>query len=178
MTARAITRCLPILALTRFMVATGTIIFIWENDLQQPTAMVGIIFSTGSPQSIRSTVVIAATVGSWGLALADILDQMKPYLITSQVEYARCNESVFEAELGAENFVDLPPAVQEFHRQDAPPVWSGLVEVERGTSMFAKIIATVFGFPQTGSDVSLAVTVDRMLDRAGQPQERWTRSFD
>jgi hypothetical protein len=156
MTARAMTRCLPILALTRFMVATGTIIFIWENDLQQPAAM----------------------VGSWDLALADILDQMKPYLITSQVEYARCNESVFEAELGAENFVDLPPAVQEFHRQDAPPVWSGLVEVERGTSMFAKIIATVFGFPQTGSDVSLAVTVDRMLDRAGQPQERWTRSFD
>ena len=150
------TRCLPILALTRFMVATGTIIFIWENDLQQPTAM----------------------VGSWGLALADILDQMKPYLITSQVEYARCNESVFEAELGAENFVDLPLAVQEFHRQDAPPVWSGLVEVERGTSMFAKIIATVFGFPQTGSDVPLAVTVDRMLDRAGQSQERWTRSFD
>jgi hypothetical protein len=156
MTARAITRCLPILALTRFMVATGTIIFIWENDLQQPAAM----------------------VGSWDLALADILDQMKPYLITSQVEYARCNESVFEAELGAENFVDLPLAVQEFHRQDAPPVWSGLVEVERGTSMFAKIIATVFGFPQTGSDVSLAVTVDRMLDRAGQSQERWTRSFD
>ena len=103
---------------------------------------------------------------------------MKPYAITSQVEYARCNESVFEAELGAENFVDLPPAVQEFHRQDAPPVWSGLVEVERGKSMFAKIIATVFGFPQTGSDVPLAVTVDRMLDRAGQPQERWTRSFD
>ncbi|EDZ42309.1 conserved hypothetical protein [Rhodobacteraceae bacterium HTCC2083] len=156
MTARAITRCLPILALTRFMVATGTIIFIWENDLQQPAAM----------------------VGSWDLALADILDQMKPYLITSQVEYARCNESVFEAELGAENFVDLPLAVQEFHRQDAPPVWSGLVEVERGTSMFAKIIATVFGFPQTGSDVPLAVTVDRMLDRAGQSQERWTRSFD
>jgi hypothetical protein len=156
MTARAMTRCLPILALTRFMVATGTIIFIWENDLQQPAAM----------------------VGSWDLALADILDQMKPYLITSQVEYARCNESVFEAELGAENFVDLPLAVQEFHRQDAPPVWSGLVEVERGTSMFAKIIATVFGFPQTGSDVSLAVTVDRMLDRAGQSQERWTRSFD
>ncbi|HCW83906.1 MAG TPA: hypothetical protein DHC76_07840 [Rhodobacteraceae bacterium] len=118
------------------------------------------------------------TVGSWGLALADILDQMKPYVITSQVEYARCNESVFEAELGAENFVDLPLAVQEFHRQDAPPVWSGLVEVERGTSMFAKIIATVFGFPQTGSDVPLAVTVDRMLDRAGQSQERWTRSFD
>ena len=156
MTARAMTRCLPILALTRFMVATGTIIFIWENDLQQPAAM----------------------VGSWDLALADILDQMKPYLITSQVEYARCNESVFEAELGAENFVDLPLAVQEFHRQDAPPVWSGLVEVERGTSMFAKIIATVFGFPQTGSDVSLAVTVDRMLDRAGQSQERWKRSFD
>ena len=156
MTARAMTRCLPILALTRFMVATGTIIFIWENDLQQPAAM----------------------VGSWDLALADILDQMKPYLITSQVEYARCNESVFEAELGAENFVDLPLAVQEFHRQDAPPVWSGLVEVERGTSMFAKIIATVFGFPQTGSDVPLAVTVDRMLDRAGQSQERWTRSFD
>ena len=156
MTARAMTRCLPILALTRFMVATGTIIFIWENDLQQPAAM----------------------VGSWDLALADILDQMKPYVITSQVEYARCNESVFEAELGAENFVDLPLAVQEFHRQDAPPVWSGLVEVERGTSMFAKIIATVFGFPQTGSDVSLAVTVDRMLDRAGQSQERWKRSFD
>jgi len=123
-------------------------------------------------------VVMEVTVGSWDLALADILDQMKPYVITSQVEYARCNESVFEAELGAENFVDLPLAVQEFHRQDAPPVWSGLVEVERGTSMFAKIIATVFGFPQTGSDVPLAVTVDRMLDRAGQSQERWTRSFD
>ena len=66
MTARSITRCLPILALTRFMVATGTIIFIWENDLQQPTAMVGIIFSTGSPQSIRSTVVIAADGGQLG----------------------------------------------------------------------------------------------------------------
>ena len=51
-------------------------------------------------------------------------------------------------------------------------------EVERGTRVFAKVIATVFGFPQTGSDVPLAVTVDRMLDRAGQSQERWTRSFD
>lgn len=84
--------------------------------------------------------------------------------------------SVFERCLGEQSYNDMPLALRLFHSVSAPNVWTGKSTVRTG-SWAAKIIAKIFGFPAAGDNIPLTVTVDHELDKQGQLQERWTRTF-
>ncbi len=71
-------------------------------------------------------------------------------------------------------FLEMPPALQALHTVERKHVWSGRADVRRGRNPLARLIARRIGFPQTGSDVPVSVTL--IADGAGG--ERWYRDFD
>ena len=79
--------------------------------------------------------------------------------------------SMFQAHLGAA-FETLPDAVRAGHGVTAPLMLKGRSRVTRGTSLWARCLAGVFGFPPAASDV--AVTVVMTPHKGG---ELWERRF-
>ena len=73
--------------------------------------------------------------------------------------------------LGA-RFESLPEQVRALHDVTATSVWAGRADVERGRSLAARIVATLFGLPPAGRDQALRVTFEPVAGR-----EIWTRSF-
>ena len=73
--------------------------------------------------------------------------------------------------LGA-RFEQLQVRVREVHDVTDTSVWTGRADVERGRSLAARVVATLFGLPPTGRDQALRVTfqVDGDL-------EIWSRAF-
>lgn len=110
------------------------------------------------------------------VTLADILAQMALYDITTYTDVKQAEQSGFETYLGADTFQTLPRAVQGFHTQSAPPIWTGQADITGG-GIPAKILARIFGFPASGKGIPVTMRVDRTLSRTGRPIERWTRSF-
>ena len=70
-------------------------------------------------------------------------------------------------------FDALPPRVRELHDLTAPATWRGRADVERGTSLVARLMAIMLSLPPTGRDQPLAVTF--APDSRGR--ETWTRTF-
>lgn len=126
---------------------------------------------------MNGSVPAGANLACQHLQLDDILAQMAPYNIETETEVRNANESGFERYFGEEAYAQLAPSVQHFHRQSAPPVWEGMAEVTCGTSLGAKILSRLFGFPKAGKDVALTVCVDRDIDTSLAQSERWTRLF-
>jgi hypothetical protein len=73
--------------------------------------------------------------------------------------------------LGA-RFDDLPPPVRELHDLTGPATWHGRADVERGTSLVARVMATLLSFPPTGRDQLLSVTF-----KPEDGHEIWRRQF-
>jgi hypothetical protein len=73
--------------------------------------------------------------------------------------------------LGA-RFDELPPRVRELHDLTGPATWTGRADVERGTSLVARAMATLLSFPPTGRDQPLSVTFAPQGVR-----ESWSRRF-
>jgi hypothetical protein len=69
-------------------------------------------------------------------------------------------------------FDELPPRVRELHDLTGPATWRGRADVERGTSLVARAMATLLSFPPTGRDQLLTVTFTPDRER-----ERWRRQF-
>lgn len=70
-------------------------------------------------------------------------------------------------------FDDLPISLQNLHSTKEKSVWAGRANISRGKNIIANVIATIFRFPPSGSDVPTKVTVD--IDKDGS--EKWTRKF-
>ncbi len=66
----------------------------------------------------------------------------------------------------------LPPPLQAMHDLDAELTADGVAVVERGTSLPARLIAFVMGFPPAGKDIPVTVSF-----RAREGRERWHRTF-
>jgi hypothetical protein len=73
--------------------------------------------------------------------------------------------------LGA-RFEALPPRVRELHDVMATSRWVGRADVERGSSLAARLVGRLLGLPPEGRDQSLSVTFEPVEGR-----EVWTRTF-
>lgn len=71
-----------------------------------------------------------------------------------------------------ERFEALPPRVRELHDVVGASSWTGRADVERGRSLTARVVATLFGLPPAGRDQALRVTFQVDGDR-----EIWSRTF-
>ena len=69
-------------------------------------------------------------------------------------------------------FNDLPQPLQDIHAAEEKQTWEGTASVRRGRGLFARVLASLYGFPQPASQVP--VRVSRVTYHRG---ERWTRSF-
>ncbi len=108
------------------------------------------------------------------LTLAEIEAEMAPYAITTNQQTKSTKHAPFERALGETVFQRMPPALQMLHRADSPPVWHGKADIDRGTSLPARLGAWVIGLPNTGREVPVTVTLDR--DSSGK-SEKLTRNF-
>jgi Domain of unknown function (DUF4166)/Saccharopine dehydrogenase NADP binding domain len=86
------------------------------------------------------------------------------------------NTPAFQRVLGT-SWVNLASALQELHSTQGSKVFSGLCHVEGATNPITKLIARVVGFPATGSNLPITVTIDQHFNDQGHSIERWTRSF-
>jgi hypothetical protein len=71
-----------------------------------------------------------------------------------------------------ERYDALPARVAELHDVSSVSVWRGRADVERGRSLAARMVATLFGLPPAGLDQALEVT---FTPDGGT--ELWTRRF-
>jgi hypothetical protein len=71
-----------------------------------------------------------------------------------------------------EHFDQLPPLVRDLHDVTGASVWAGRADVERGRSLAARMVATLFGLPPAGRGQALRVTFE-----AKDGREIWLRSF-
>ncbi|MGY6645327.1 MAG: DUF4166 domain-containing protein [Salinarimonas sp.] len=82
---------------------------------------------------------------------------------------------LFRRILGAD-FEALPPPLQAIHRSADRTIWEGRAEVTRGTGLWPRLIARIFGFPKAGADIP--VTVRKLVTGEGaQAGEIWLRRF-
>ena len=70
------------------------------------------------------------------------------------------------------DFADLPQAVRALHDVPGPRIWAGRANVTRGTGLWPRLLAGLFGFPRASSDMPVTVT---MIPRDGG--EIWERRF-
>ncbi|EBA12583.1 SDR family oxidoreductase [Roseobacter sp. CCS2] len=78
---------------------------------------------------------------------------------------------LFEAFLG-DDYAALPAPVRQLHDVPAARRWAGRAKVTRGPSLWARLIAGVFGFPPASDDTHVTVT---MTPQDGG--ELWERQF-
>jgi saccharopine dehydrogenase-like NADP-dependent oxidoreductase len=111
------------------------------------------------------------------LMLEDILDEMEPFDIKTDIQVLSGASGIFESEIGVERSSSLPKCLQNFHKMTGFPVWSGNAEVAAPNWIGPKLIARLFGFPIGGQNIPVTVSVDRMLLKDGIQCEHWTRNF-
>ncbi len=69
-------------------------------------------------------------------------------------------------------FAALPPRLRELHDSAASRQWDGEAEVRRGTSLFARLVAGLIGFPASAARIPVSVSFT-----PENGAERWTRDF-
>lgn len=121
---------------------------------------------------------VGARLAHDALTLPDILAEAGSYAIKTETDVMSRDHGLFEIHLGTDRFRKLPQALQHFHEQTAPAIWSGEADIDAGGWFLPKFIAWVFGFPKAGRNVPVSVCIDRKLSRRRCPVEHWTRSFD
>ena len=58
-----------------------------------------------------------------------------------------------------DDFVNLPEPLQAFHGSTGRRVWSGKASVQLGGNLIARLLGKLIGFPDSGADVPVSVTV-------------------
>ena len=116
-----------------------------------------------------------ARSGAHALDLADYDLLFRGRQITTGFRTEDSGANLYRRVLGSA-YDALPAQVQQLHDSAAPRRWSGQAEITRGTSVLARIIAAMVGFPKAGSAVPVSVTFtpDGASKGGG---ERWTRDF-
>jgi hypothetical protein len=83
--------------------------------------------------------------------------------------------SLYEGLLG-EAWGHLPERVRALHAAGHPSEFTGTCTVERGSNIFARLVAKVIGFPQAGVDQALQVRFQKRDLADGRLAELWTRT--
>ncbi|MEP4050951.1 MAG: DUF4166 domain-containing protein [Litorimonas sp.] len=91
--------------------------------------------------------------------------------VTYGMQYDGADLPVYEGVMG-DAYLRLSPAVQDLHGTGSGRVFSGLCKVTRGKNPLSHIVAAFIGFPKSGENVPVSVTVTP--DETG---ESWTRNF-
>src|SRR4051812_39669067 len=78
---------------------------------------------------------------------------------------------LFNQVLGV-SFADLPVPLQSLHNGHSKR-WCGTCDVERGTSLLSRIVASITSLPPAGSAQPIEVTIECHEDG-----ETWVRQFD
>ncbi len=95
-----------------------------------------------------------------------------PNLVTSRTVASKGAPSLVETACGSTAYAALPSALRVFHDCDAAPVWAGKADIDASKSFAGHVLRRVFGFPPSGRDIDVVVSVDR-----GKSGEIWTRNF-
>lgn len=78
---------------------------------------------------------------------------------------------IFQQVLG-DDFAALPEAIRATHRSAGSSHWQGRARVQRGSGLWPRLIAALFGFPPASDDIPVSVT--KTVTAKG---EVWTRDF-
>ncbi len=81
-------------------------------------------------------------------------------------------DTVYDTVLAAA-MTRLPAPVRDLHNVTAMHRWQGTAQVRGSSNLLARLVAAVIGFPGSGRDVPLTVTLTRQGDR-----EVWERDFN
>ncbi len=109
--------------------------------------------------------------------VADIEAECTNYPIYTQVLNNYPNTGIYRRYLGAQKFQELPGSLREFHNIDGYPVWCGTADISSGNSLAARIVSKIVGFPASGKDVPVTVSVQRGINQHNDMSETWTRNF-
>lgn len=104
------------------------------------------------------------------VSLAQMVEGMADLAVESETVTADASP-LFPAFLGAD-YGQLPETVRRLHDVPAPRRWAGRAKVTRGSSLWSRIIAGVFGFPPATEDTNVTVTMTPQ-----QGGELWERQF-
>lgn len=112
-----------------------------------------------------------ARAGTHALELADYDALFEDRAIYSGFRDGDVAAPLYRQLLGTA-FETLPRCLQELHGQFERRRWQGVADIRRGRSFFARVIGGLIGFPMSGSQVPVAVTLSP--ESGG---ERWIRNF-
>jgi len=112
-----------------------------------------------------------AYTGDELIGLSDLAPEFAQLDITYGLQYDGADLPPYEKVMGAA-YADLSPAVQALHRTGTGREFAGRCTVTRGKNPLSHIVAAIMGFPKSGDDVPVTVTVTP--DATG---ELWTRQF-
>ena len=82
------------------------------------------------------------------------------------------DQPLFQQVLGSA-WDELPQQIRQLHDVSGSCTLSGSAKISRGTSLVARVIGSITGFPPAGKAVPLSVSMN-----ATNGRERWTRDFD
>jgi len=126
---------------------------------------------------LRGRVEPGARLAERALSLPEIEAEMAPYSIESKTEHVSFGKGIFEENLGRETFDMMPVVLRALHGHAGTPVWSGRSEVIAANWFLPRLVAKLFGFPASGSEIPVTVSVDRGMNEDGVSKETWVRNF-
>ncbi|WP_337659879.1 DUF4166 domain-containing protein [Anderseniella sp. Alg231-50] len=126
---------------------------------------------------LRGGIEPGAHLAERVLSLSAIEAEMASYSIETKTERVQLGEGIFEEHLGRETFQMMPAALRTLHGAGGVPVWSGRAEVRAAEWFVPRLLARLFGFPASGSEIPVTVTVDRDPGEDGPGRETWVRNF-
>ncbi|MEO9874297.1 MAG: DUF4166 domain-containing protein [Anderseniella sp.] len=126
---------------------------------------------------LRGRIEPGARLAERVLSLPEIETEMAPYSIEAKTRHAFLGNGIFEENLGRETFDMMPVTLRALHGHAGVPVWSGRSEVIAANWFLPRLVAKLFGFPASGSEIPVTVTVDREFGEDGFSNEIWVRNF-
>ncbi|MEO9460176.1 MAG: DUF4166 domain-containing protein [Lentilitoribacter sp.] len=111
------------------------------------------------------------------VSLSEIEAECAGYSIETKILNNYPDIGIYQQHLGAINYQKLPASLMRFHNVDGPTVWHGRADITSGTSIGARIVSKIVGFPPAGKDVPLTVSVNRGINHENVMNEEWTRNF-
>jgi hypothetical protein len=126
---------------------------------------------------LGENIPIGATLAFDAVNVSDIEAECVGYSIETKVLNNYPDIGIYQHHLGAIKYQELPASLQQFHNVDGPTVWHGRADITSGTSLGARIISKIVGFPPAGKDVPLTVSVNRGINCENVMDEEWTRNF-
>ena len=106
--------------------------------------------------------------------LADLEPEFAQLDVTYGLQYDGADLPPYEKIMG-DAYARLLPAVQDLHRTGTGRKFAGRCDVTRGKNPLSNLVAEIIGFPKSGRDVPVTVSVTP--DNEGDAGEVWIREF-